>query len=328
MTAPSGGPRVVSLIASGTEIVAGLGMARHLVGRSHSCDHPPGIRELPVLTEPKMDPSRASGAIDRDVRTLVEEGLSVYRIDVDALARLRPDVIVTQDHCQVCAVSLSDVEDALAALDLPGVEICSLQPTSLDDVRDDLGRVADALGVPERGRELREDVDRGLEAVRARTRGRGRPRVTLVEWLDPPMVAGHWMPELCRIAGGEPVRVTRPVLSPTVPWAEIASDDPDRVVVLPCGFDVPRSLEEMAAPAVSRGLASVEAVGEGRCTVVDGHAFMNRPGPRLVESARLLATAIHPGAFPQWEEELAAYRAPGWRPPTPAASEDPRRPAG
>jgi iron complex transport system substrate-binding protein len=326
MTGPAGGPRVVSLIASGTEIVAGLGMVGHLVGRSHSCDHPPAVRELPVLTEPKMDPSRASGSIDRDVRTLVEEGLSVYRIDVDALARLRPDVIVTQDHCQVCAVSLSDVQDALAALDLPGVEICSLQPTSLDDVRDDLERVAAALGVTERGRELRREFDRGLEAVAARTRGRDRPRVTLVEWLDPPMVAGHWMPELCRIAGGAPVRVTRPVLSPTVPWSEIADDDPARVVVLPCGFDVSRSLGEMEAPPVSRGLASVAAVRRGRCTVVDGHAFMNRPGPRLVESARLLATAIHPGAFPDWEEELAAYRAPEWQPDRPVTPGDEKAP--
>lgn len=302
--------RIVSLIPSGTEIVAGLGMADRLVGRSHSCDHPPEVVGIPVVSEPKTDPSRASGDIDRDVRTLIEEGLSVYRVDVDRLAALRPDVIVTQDQCEVCAVSLTDVEDALCALDLPDVRVCSLHPNSLDDVRADIGRVAEALGVSERGHALVEDMDEGLEEVRARAAEAGsRPRVALVEWLDPPMVAGHWMPELVRIAGGEPVLVTEPGYSPTVSWEEIAEADPDVVALLPCGFDVERSLAEMEEPGVAEGLRSIPAVREGRYVVLDGHAFFNRPSQRLAESAELLAGALHPELFPgvraRYEEFLA-----------------------
>lgn len=285
-------------------------MDHHLVGRSHSCDHPPRIESLPVLSEAKMDPSRASGEIDRDVRTLVEEGLSVYRVDVDALAALRPDVIVTQDHCEVCAVSLEDVEDALCALDLPDVRICSLQPRSLEDVRGDIRAVAEALGVPGRAEELVAEMDARLEALRGRTAEGAfhrRPRVALVEWLDPPMVAGHWMPELARIAGAEPVLVTEAGHSPTVTWDDLAEADPDMVVVLPCGFDVARSLEELEAPDVVRGLRSIPAVRDGGCVVVDGHAFINRPSQRLGESAELLAAALHPGALPDLSERYGEF---------------------
>jgi len=310
-------PRVVSLIASGTEIVAGLGMADHLVGRSHSCDHPPVVASLPVLSEAKVDPSLPSGAIDRDVRTIVERSLSVYRIDVDRLVALAPDVIVTQDHCEVCAVSLSDVEDALSTLDLGDVRVCSLRPRSLADVREDIRAVASALGVAGRGESLVTEMDDRLERLRSRTvelvgpaGAATRPRVALVEWLDPPMIAGGWMPELARIAGGEPVLVTDVVHSPEVRWTDIAEGDPDVVVVLPCGFDVRRSIGEMEVAAVREGLRSIRAVREGRCVVVDGHAYLNRPSHRLAESAELLAGALHPWALPDLAERYGRAIAP------------------
>lgn len=194
----SGWRRVASLIPSGTEIVAALGLADTLVGRSHCCDWPPGVEALPELCEPKVDPTRASAAIDRDVRGLMEEGLSVYRVRIDAVRAVAPDVIVTQDHCDACAVSLRDVEAAVARLGLPDARICSLNPHDLAGVEADFLRVADAVGHPGRGRALVRSFRSGLEAVAAGTANVAeRPRVALVEWLAPPMVAGGCKPPQC-----------------------------------------------------------------------------------------------------------------------------------
>lgn len=303
MAAPT--PRVASLIASGTEIVAGLGMAHHLVGVSHECDFPPGIDALPHLCRPKVDPELPGAAIDRSVRELVRDGLSVYDVEVARLQELAPDVIVTQDHCEVCAVSLSDVEEALCALNLPETRVVSLHPRTLDDVRRDFRTVADALGVPERGEGLVAELDGRLERLANRTVGGPGPRVALVEWLSPAMVAGGWMPDLCRAAGGEPVIVTDDSHFAEVDWKDVAAADPDHVLLLPCGFAVERTLSELAGdPAAREGLAAIPAVREGRCTVLDGNAFLNRPSPRLADSAELLAIALRPGAFPDLEERV------------------------
>jgi iron complex transport system substrate-binding protein len=299
------GPRVVTLIASATEIVAALGLAHRLVGISHECDHPPEILGLPRLSSPKIDPTLSSAQIDRDVRDIVRDGLSVYRVDLDALSSLRPDVIVTQDHCEVCAVSLQDVERALCGVDLPDARVCSLHPQRLDDVREDFRRVAGALGVSERGDALVATFDARLAALSERTAGAARPSVVLLEWIAPPMVAGGWMPEIARIVGARPVIVETPDRFSTVTWTDVAAADPDVVMVLPCGFDVPRSLRELEAPEVASGLRSVRATREGRCFVVDGNAYFNRPGPRLADSAEILAAIAHPTLFP---EHLERYR--------------------
>ncbi|HET9948411.1 MAG TPA: ABC transporter substrate-binding protein [Longimicrobiales bacterium] len=291
-------PRVVSLIASATEIVCALGLGHRLVGISHECDHPPEVLDLPRLSAPKVDPSLPGAAIDRSVREIVRDGLSVYSVRVDELERLRPDVIVTQDHCEVCAVSLSDVEDALCALDLPDTRVISLHPGDLADVRRDIAEVAAGLGVPERGAALLEDFDRRLAAVAERAARAEPVRVALLEWLSPPMVAGGWMPELARIADAIPLIVDEPGRFSQVDWAGVAAADPDVVVVLPCGFDVARSLGELEDPAVAAGMRAIRAVAEGRCWVVDGNAYFNRPGPRLADSAELLAALLHPGLFP------------------------------
>ncbi len=308
MTQPPnpGHPTVVSLIASATEIVHGLGMTDHLVGISHECDHPASILDRPVLCSSKVDPTLPSDVIDRDVRALVHNGLSVYSVDVDGLQSIRPDVILTQDHCEVCAVSLSDVEDALCAIDLNDTRVCSLHPRDLADVRADFGRVADALGVPERGQALVEDFDARLEALRARTRVLPRPRVALIEWLAPPMIAGGWMTELADIAGLQPVIVEDSSHFAEVDWERIAREDPDWVLVLPCGFNVARSRAEMVDSAVATGLRSIRAVKEGRCVILDGHSYLNRPSPRLVESAEMLAAAVHGEALPDLYEKHRA----------------------
>ncbi len=309
----SEGQRVVTLIASATEIVAGLGLAHQLVGISHECDHPQEVLGLPRLSASKVDPELSSADIDRGVREIVRDGLSVYRVNVSELERLRPDVIVTQDHCEVCAVSLSDVEEALCSLDLPDTRVYSLHPGDLDDVRRDILRVATALGVSERGQGLVANFDKRLRDVAERAaQAPKRARVALLEWLVPPMVAGGWMPRIARIAGADPVIVELPRRFSEVAWSDIAAADPDLVVVLPCGFDVPRSLEELADAEVATGMRRIRAVREGRCYVVDGSAYFNRPGPRLANSAEILAAVVHPTLFPDHLERYHDVIAP-WR---------------
>lgn len=305
---PGGDLRVVSLIASATEIVAALGLGDRLVGISHECDHPPEVLDRPRLSAPKVDPGARSAEIDRGVRALVRDGLSVYRVDVAALERVRPDVIVTQDHCEVCAVSLSDVEEAVCALDLPGTRVCSLHPGVLEDVRRDFQKVAESLGAPERGEELVARFDERLAGVQERVARAGvEPvRVVLLEWLAPPMVAGGWMPEIARMAGARPVIVEEPGRFSEVGWDDVVAADPEVVVILPCGFDVARSLDELREPTLAAGLRRMRAVREGRCFVLDGNAYFNRPGPRLADSAELLASVLHPTVFPEVRERLSA----------------------
>lgn len=270
---------IISLIASATEIVCALGLRDRLVGVSHECDFPDDVKGLPVLSAPKVDPALPGGEIDRQVRRIAADGLSVYRILEDELARLRPDLIVTQDQCEVCAVSLGDVERAVGALTLKATRICSLRPDRLADVFEDFRRVGAAAGVPERGEALAASVGDRLEALRAKTsQAADRPSVACIEWLDPLMIAGGWMPELARIAGGEPV----------------PADDPDVIVIMPCGFTIDRTLAELEGSDAAAPLRRLRATREGRCFVVDGNAYFNRPGPRIADSAEILAGLLHP----------------------------------
>jgi iron complex transport system substrate-binding protein len=294
-TSSTPSPRVVSLIPSGTEIVAALGFADHLVGVSHCCDHPPSVRGLPVLSESKVDPAGPGQDIDRGVRELIRDGLSVYRVREDAFQAARPDVVVTQDHCEACAVSLSDVEEAVRGFGLPGTRVCSLNPHDLGAVEDDFRAVAAALRVPERGGALVRDFRRRIERVRALAEGVPRVRVALVEWLHPPMVAGGWMPELAWAAGAEPLLVQEPGAFLEIGWQTLADADPDVVILLPCGFDVGRTLDEIDRdPGLRRAFATVPALCRGDAWVVDGDAYFNRPGPRLADSAELLLAILHP----------------------------------
>jgi len=256
-TAPT---TIVSLIASATEIICALDLGDRLVGRSHECDFPTEVLALPTLSAPRVDPEGSSGAIDRDVRRLVREGLSVYRVDVETLQRLRPDLIVTQDHCEVCAVSLRDVEDALCALDLPDTRVCTLHPECLADVRQDFQAVANAAGVPDAGQRLVAEFSRRLETLANRTAPLAHPRIALIEWLDPPMIAGGWMPELAAVAGTRPVIVEGPETFHTVDWETIVAANPDLVVVLPCGFDLERTRAAVDAPPIREALARIPAV--------------------------------------------------------------------
>lgn len=289
--------RIVSLLPSSTEICFALGLGDRVVGVSHECDFPSAARDRPILTAPKIDPSAASAEIDRQVRALVSDGLSVYRIDEQRLQDLRPDLVVTQDACEVCAVSLEEVREATRRLVGGDVEVLSLSPLTVNDVLDDILRVGRAAEAEERAQELVEGLRARLESLRQETSALAKPRVLVLEWLDPPMVAGHWTPELIRIAGGDPVLGHDGTPTGPVEWDQIVNAEPEVVLVIPCGFRVEQSLQGMGDLMDRPGFATIPAVRAGRVAIVDGNSFFNRPGPRLVESAEIAAVAIHPEHF-------------------------------
>ena len=288
--------RIVSLLPSSTEIVCAIGLRERLVGVSHECDYPADVVGLPVLTEPKLDPRGTSAEIDRRVREIVQEGLSVYRIKTDVLRGLHPDVILTQDHCEVCAVSLADVEHAVACHLSDDVTVVSVRPNRLDDIWTDIRRVAEAV---ERERQAETLIERLLERLRRveRTTCRlPRPRVACLEWLSPLMAAGNWLPELVHIAGGTSGFVAAGEHTPTITWEALAAYRPEVILIAPCGFSIPQSQADLPKLAAHPAWRSLPAVRNGRVYVADGNAYYNRPGPRIVESVEILAEMLHPAA--------------------------------
>jgi iron complex transport system substrate-binding protein len=274
-------PTVVALLPAATEIVCALGLRAQLVGRSHCCDFPADVAALPALTRARVDSTRPGAALDADVRRVRAQGLPLYDLDERRLAALAPAVVVTQEACEVCAVSFAQVEATLRRASLPA-RVVSLAPARLDDVIEDVRRVAGACDVGARGDALAGSLRARLRAARGRA-GRPGPRVAVVEWMDPPMLAGHWVPEAVEAAGacylgpapGEP--------SPYASWDEVRALRADVVVVAPCGFDLARVRAE-AAPHrdALRSLAP-------RVVLMDGNAHWNRPGPRLVDAVETLA---------------------------------------
>lgn len=291
-------PRIVSLIPSATEIIASLGYADCLVGRSHECDYPASVEALPILTRPKVDPKKPSGQIDRDVRALLEGALAVYEVDAKLLAELKPDLVVTQSQCEVCAVSLADVERALGTWTQGAPKLVSLSPVTLEEALGDIQGVADTLGDSAAGRRVVNDARRRYRAIAERAKAQPqRPRVASLEWLDPLMGAGNWLPELVELAGGEPLLGQAGKHSAWSSWEELLAADPDKLVILPCGFDIARARAELPVLTQDPRWQELSAVKMGEVYVTDGNAFFNRPGPRLVESAEILAEILHPGVF-------------------------------
>ena len=299
--APDAPRRIVSLLPSLTEIVCALGLADRLVGRSHECDHPADVAGLPPCTEPSFDAEGTSAELDDRVRTLVERGLSVYRVDADRLAAIEPDLVLTQDHCQVCAASLADVERALASWvggAGPGPRVVSVAPATLGEVWQSIATVADACGAAERGRALRAELTERVTEIGERTGAQApKPTVAIVEWLDPLMSGGNWMPELVALAGGRNLFGTAGAHSPWTTWDDLRRADPDVIVAIPCGFDLARTRRELDALTGRPGFAELRAARTGRVALADGNAYFNRSGPRLVESLEILAEILHPGAF-------------------------------
>jgi iron complex transport system substrate-binding protein len=293
---------IASLLASGTEIVCALGLRERLVGISHECDFPPDVRSLPVLTASRVDATAPSSEIDRSVRARAASGLSLYEIFADRLRALEPDLIVTQDQCRVCAVSLAQVEAEVRDLIGKAARIVSLQPHSLSDALDDVVRVAEAAGSKEAGARLRAWLRDRLNRLSSRANCSAghqerRNRVLCLEWLDPPFLSGHWMPELVEVAGGEPASREEAAASQRAEWAELGRLEPDVIVLMPCGFDLERTLREAPSVLARPEVRDTQAFRSGEVWAVDGSAYFNRSGPRLVESAEILAAILHPGTF-------------------------------
>lgn len=287
--------RVVSLIASATEILHELGGGALHVARSHECDWPERVLSLPQLTRPKFKVEGTSRQVDTAVKALVEQGLAVYEVDAPGLKAVAPDVILTQDQCEVCAVSLADVERAVATWTECSANVVSLRPHTMADVYADNQRIADAVGLPVAGAALNARMQRRLSELAASVVGRPRPRLAFVEWIDPPMSGGHWMPELIDAAGGVNLFGATGAQSPWISVADIAAADPDVILVAPCGYDLEKTREEMAVLDRNAVWRRLRAVREGRTFLADGNAYFNRPGPRLVDSAEILLEILHPG---------------------------------
>jgi iron complex transport system substrate-binding protein len=290
--------RIVSLIPSSTEIVCALGLGDRLVGRSHECDFPPEVKKLPPCTEPKFELTGTSYEIDQRVKAILQEGLSVYRVSAAALESLQPDLIITQTQCEVCAVSLRDVQDAVCKLVSTQPDVVSLHPNCLNDVWEDIYRVGRACQVLAQGERLVAELQAGIAAIAARaTTAAYRPTVAYIEWIEPLMTGGNWMPELINAAGGRNLFGVAGEHSPLQSFESVAAADPDVLFIAPCGFDIKRTLTEMHILMKRSAWQRLSAVRNGRVVVADGNQFFNRPGPRLLDSLQILAEVIHPELF-------------------------------
>ena len=300
--------KIVTLLPSATEIVCALGFEDQLVGRSHECDYPPSVKRLPPLTKAKFNPEGTSAEIDQRVKKIVADALSVYRVDTAKLRELRPDVIVTQSQCEVCAVSERDVEAAVAEFLGARPRIISLAPYALDDVFTDMQRVADALGAHARGADLVAKLRARLSAISGNPRNTAhRPSVATIEWIDPLMAAGNWMPTLVEMAGGSNLFGTAGEHSPWMKFDELVAKDPDVVLISPCGFDMDRAAKDLPALTRHPEWQQLAVVRNRQVFLADGNQYFNRPGPRIAESLEILAEIIHPELF------HFGHEGSGWR---------------
>ena len=301
--------RIVTLLPSATEIVCALGFEAQLVGRSHECDYPPAVVRLPVLTSPKFNSEGSSAEVDQRVKKILAEALSVYRVDVELLRSLKPDVIVTQSQCEVCAVSLREVEQAAADwVDGPPPRLVSLSPSSLGHVMADIERVGAELRSSQRAMNLTDELRRRMTTIEAQAAmATRRLTVGCIEWLEPLMAAANWMPELVIMAGGENLFGDAGQHSPAIKFDHLLEKDPDVIVLMPCGFNMERTATELDALTSQPGWARLKAVREQRVYLTDGNQYFNRPGPRIVESLEILAEILHPQIFHFGHEGV------GWR---------------
>ena len=301
-------PRIVSLIASATEIVHALGLTHQQVGRSHECDYPDQVRQLPVCTRPSFPTEGNSAEIDRRVKNQVVNALSVYEVFEDVLDQLQPTHIVTQTQCRVCAVSLEDVERALTGWVSSRPKLVSLEPNALADIWRDIRSVAAACGVAGQGEQVIQALHARMNEISGKAaQASRRPRVACIEWHEPLMAAGNWVPELVEMAGAENLFGEAGLHSPWMTWEKLQVADPDVIISMPCGFDLVRTRQEMYWLTERPEWAKLRAIQNGQVYLADGNQYMNRPGPRVVESLQILAEILHPELF---EPEL---RGAAWK---------------
>jgi len=302
--------RIASLVPSATEMLYALGFGDRVVAVTHECDYPPEARSLPHLTRTVIPAGLSAAEIDRAVKARVAEGQALYELDEELLASLAPDLIVTQAVCAVCAVSYEEVVEVAARLPSKP-RVVQQDPSTLAEMLDDVVALAEAVSEPQKGHELRGELEGRLATVRAAVAGTSPPRVITLEWLDPPYVGGHWIPEMISIAGGEDVAGPPGLKSPEVSWGELSGLNPDVTIAMPCGWYV----EDSRAQAIAHW-DQIEGLGARQVFAVDAASTFSRPGPRLVDGVELLGHLLHPDLVdPPGNLGFAEVRAPSvWRP--------------
>ncbi len=291
-------PRILSLIPSSTEIVCALGFENQLIGRSHECDFPSSVQKLSSCTAPKFKVEGTSAEIDQRVKSILKNALSVYQIDEKKLQQMQPDIIITQEQCEVCAVSLKDVENAVCEWVESSPQIVSLEPNQLSDIWKDFINIAEALGVKEQGHELVYQLKQRMNKIAQKTINLPqKPTVVCIEWIEPLMSAGNWMPELIEMGGGINLFGVAGEHSPWMTWEQLLEANPDVILVMPCGFNLSRSKAEMSLLSQKPEWSQLNAVQNQQVYLTDGNQYFNRPGPRLVESLEIIAEILHPAHF-------------------------------
>lgn len=303
--------RICSLLPSATEVIALLGLSDELVGISHECDYPPSVRSVPIMVEPMIPPhGLASADIDQQVRQLVASGQQLYRLKDNLLRQARPDLVLSQDLCHVCAVTPGQLHDALSSLPHQPT-VLTLNPRTVHDVIDDVVRIGDAAGRSAEGHRLAAQLRHRLEAVHTRVQGISqRPRVACIEWLSPLYAAGHWVPEMVQCAGGQDVLAQPGTPSRVVTWDEVLAAAPDVLVVMPCGFSVERTQTELfqLRQRPDQWRLSTDLVQH--TFLVDASSYFSRPGPRLIDGIELLAAILHPSDHDHIHESMACRLGP------------------
>jgi len=290
--------RIISLLPSATEIVVALGLGEFLVGRSHECDYPSFVTQLTVCTQANLNVEKPSREIDADVQSLLQAALSIYQIKTEVLEQLQPTHILTQDQCDVCAVSFPEVKKAVSALISSDSQIISLQPNLLQEVWSVIDHVAQILEIDPKP--LLTQLQQRIQQIEAQTQNlpeNSLPTVVALEWTDPLMGAGNWIPELIELAGGKPLLSKKGDHSPYLTWDDLLQSNPDFIVIMPCGFDLARTEQEAQGLAQHAQWDTLRAVQQKNVYISDGNAYFNRPGPRLVDSLEILAEVLHPEFF-------------------------------
>ena len=290
--------RIISLLPSCTEIICRLGYSKQLVGISHECDYPYSISGLPVLTRARLSTEGTSIEINQSVTDLLQRGLSVYDVDSSLLKSLSPDIIVTQAQCEACAVSLDQVQDIVSNWTLNQTEIISLEPNTLNEVWLGFDIIAKTMGSTESSSILKSEINERFKFLKDKMKGTDqKPTVLCIEWIEPIMVAANWVPELVGLAGGKNVMSVSGTNSNFCSWDEIKKTNPEIIIMMPCGFGIKRTLEDIHYLQNRKGWQELKAVKENKVFAVDGNQYFNRPGPRLVDSAEILAEIIHSDYF-------------------------------
>lgn len=288
---------IVSLLPSATEIICELGFEEQLVGRSHECKNPPSVKKLPAVTNSSVKNTGRSDEINDKIQFLLKQGLSIFNVNTELLTKLEPDIIFTQDHCEVCAASLDDVKAAVKQSCGESTEVVSVSPKNLSEVFESFHTIGKALGAGEKSVQLEKELKLRLNIIKKTVIGEPVKRVACIEWIKPLMTGGNWIPELLEIAGGEYLLSEPGKHSPWITWKQLFAEDPDVILIMPCGYTLEQTQQEVHLLEKNDGWTNLRAVKDGDVYLLDGDRFFNRPGPGIYESARILGEILHPDLF-------------------------------